>query len=265
MEQAVFISKIAHLKYCDENFTRLYFGTEFCERLIPTSQELQTVISFVKKKQLALSFVTPYVTNTGLKKLEKLLGFLGKHCPNAEIVFNDWGVYHFMKEEALPFSLVLGRLLLKMKRGPRIMNILDKVPPETRRYYQTPSLTVPAIRAFLSRNGIFRVELDNLLQGLDLDETDQRIHKSLYLPFAFVSTTRFCLTANCEDEAKREYVGVFPCSRECQRFTFTLFHPVMTLPLVRKGNTIFFMNETLPEVISKRQVDRIVIEPEIPL
>jgi hypothetical protein len=39
----------------------------------------------------------------------------------------------------------------------------------------------------------------------------------------------------------------------------------MTLPLVRKGNTVFFMNDTLPEAVTKLQVDRIVIEPEIPL
>ena len=265
MEQAVFISKIEHLKYCDENFTRLYFGNEFCERLIPSRQELQKVLSFVKKRKLSFTFVTPYVTNQGLRGLEKLLVFLAEKCPQSEIVFNDWGVFHFLREKALPVIPVLGRLLLKMKRGPRIMNILDKVPDETRRYYQTPGLTVPEICTFLKHNRIFRVELDNLLQGMDLDGTDNGIHRSLYLPFAFISTTRFCLTANCEDETKKEYVGVFPCNKECQRYTFTLVNPVMTVPLVRKGNTMFFMNETLPEAVAKRQVDRIVIEPEIPL
>jgi hypothetical protein len=265
MEQAVFISKTEHLKYCDENFTRLYFGNEFCERLIPSRQELQKVLAFVNKRKLSFTFVTPYVTNQGLRKIEKLLVFLAEKCPQAEIVFNDWGVFHFLREKELPIIPVLGRLLLKMKRGPRIMNIIDKVPEETRRYYQTPSLTVPEICTFLKQNRIFRVELDNLLQGIDLDGADKDIHSSLYLPFAFISTTRFCLTANCEDEAKKKYVGVFPCNKECQRYTFTLTNPVMTLPLVRKGNTSFFMNDTLPEVVTRQQVDRIVIEPEIPL
>ena len=265
MEQAVFISKIEHLKYCDENFTRVYFGNEFCERLIPSRQELQKVLSFVKKRKRSFTFVTPYVTSQGLHRLEKLLVFLAEKCPQSEIVFNDWGVLHFLREKALPIIPVLGRLLLKMKRGPRIMNILDKVPDETRRYYQTPGITVPEVRSFLIRNMIFRVELDNLLQGIDLEGTDSDIHRSLYLPFAFISTTRFCLTANCEDETKKEYVGIFPCNKECQRYTFTLSNPVMTLPLVRKGNTMFFMNDTLPEAVTKRQVDRIVIEPEIPL
>ena len=39
----------------------------------------------------------------------------------------------------------------------------------------------------------------------------------------------------------------------------------MTLPLVRKGNSIFFMNDAIPEVVTSRQIDRIVVQPEIPL
>jgi hypothetical protein len=39
----------------------------------------------------------------------------------------------------------------------------------------------------------------------------------------------------------------------------------MTLPLVRKGNSIFFMNDVIPEVVASRQIDRIVVQPEIPV
>jgi hypothetical protein len=170
-----------------------------------------------------------------------------------------------MQEADLDVTPVLGRLLTKMKRGPRIMNILDQVPDATRNYFKSTSLTVPEVSNFLRKNRILRVELDNMLQGINLDDSDEGIHKSLYMPFAFISTTRFCLSANCEDETKRDYVGVFPCKQECRRYTFTLLNPVMTLPLLRKGNTIFFMNEMVPEVVARQQVDRIVIEPEIPI
>ena len=265
MEQAVFISKVEQLKYCDDNFTRLYFGIEFCERLLPTMQQLKKVLSVVKKGNLDFTFVTPYVTNKGLKLLEELLPAVAREVPQAEVVFNDWGVFHFLQEAQLPVTPVLGRLLTKLKRGPRIMNIIDQVPEETSRYCRTTSLTVPEIRSFLTGNNIFRIELDNLLQGINLDDTGADIHKSLYLPFACISTSRFCLTANCEDEAQKEYVGVFPCSKECRKYTFTLFNPVMTLPLVRKGNSIFFMNDAIPEVVTSRQIDRIVVQPEIPL
>ena len=131
MEQAVFISRVEQLKYCDDNFTRLYFGIEFCERLLPTMQQLKKVISFVKERKVGFTFVTPYVTNKGLKQLEALIPAVAREVPQVEIVFNDWGVFQFLKEARLPVSLVLGRLLTKMKRGPRIMNIIDQVPPET--------------------------------------------------------------------------------------------------------------------------------------
>jgi hypothetical protein len=265
MEQAVFISTIENLKYCDENFTRLYFGNEFCERLLPTQQQLKRILSTVEKRGIALTLVTPYVTNQGLQKLEKIITFLSETMPGIEIVFNDWGIFQFMQEAGLAVTPVLGRLLTKMKRGPRIMNILDKVPDATRSYYQSTGLNVPAVRNFLKKNGIVRIELDNVLQGINLDDSGEEIHKSLYMPFTFISTTRFCLSANCENEESPEYVGIFPCHKECRRYTFTLFNPVMTLPLLRKGNTMFFMNEAVPEVVARQQVDRIVIEPEIPI
>ena len=265
MEQAVFITRVDQLKYCDDNFTRLYFGIEFCERLLPTMQQLKKVLSVVKKKNLDFTFVTPYVTNKGLKLLEELLPAVAWEVPQVEVVFNDWGVFQFLREEKLPVAPVLGRLLMKMKRGPRMMNIIDQVPAETRRYCQTTSLTVPEIRNFLTDNNIFRIELDNLLQGINLDDTGADMHKSLYLPFACISTSRFCLTANCEDESRKEYVGVFPCRKECRKYTFSLFNPVMTLPLVRKGNSIFFMNDAIPEIVASGQIDRIVVQPEIPI
>jgi hypothetical protein len=265
MEQAVFISRVEQLKYCDENFTRLYFGIEFCERLLPTMQQLKRVLSAVKERSVGFSFVTPYVTNKGLKQLETLLPAVARDVPQAEVVFNDWGVFHFLQEAQLPITPVLGRLLTKLKRGPRMMNIIDQVPAETSRYCRTTGLTVPAVREFLTENNIFRVELDNVLQGITLDDTGTDIHKSLYMPFACVSTSRFCLTANCEDEAQKEYVGVFPCGKECRKYTFTLFNPVMTLPMVRKGNSIFFLNDAIPEIVANGQVDRIVVQPEIPI
>jgi hypothetical protein len=34
---------------------------------------------------------------------------------------------------------------------------------------------------------------------------------------------------------------------------------------VRKGNSIFFMNDSIPEIVAAGQVDRIVVQPEIPV
>ena len=265
MEQSLYISKIAHLKYWNQEFCRLYFGMEFCERLMPSPSQLKKALTFAEENDLDFTLVTPYVTNSGLKKAEKLILTLSELKPESEIVFNDWGVFHLLKERHYPLQPILGRLLNKMKRGPRIVNILDRIPPTSREYFITPSLSIPEIQNFLLKNNIRRVEFDNLLQGLNLEGITPDLHLSLYLPFAYISTTRFCLMPAITDDQEMK-IGISDCKKECQQYAFQLLNPVMTTPLIRKGNTIFFSNEQIPyELIKEKKIDRIVIEPEVPL
>lgn len=263
MEQTLFISNPSGLKYFQEDFARIYFGQEFCERLLPSQDDLEKVCAFSERENVHLTLVTPYVTDKGLLKVEKLIELFADKMPGAEVVFNDWGVFQFFKENGLDVKPVLGRLLNKQKRGPRIMNIIDQVPTETRDYYTGASLDVSATAGFLKKKGVFRVEFDNLLQGLDMTGLDKDIKRTLYMPYLFVSTTRFCLTANCD--VGDTGVGVMPCHHECQKYTFNLNNPVMKQPLIRKGNTIFAINDNIPETVPKGEVDRIVIQPEIPI
>jgi hypothetical protein len=265
MEQALFISRPEQLAYCSDDFHRLYFGQEFCERLLPDRRQIDEVTAFAARRNLAFTFVTPYVTNAGLAAVEELLRHVVGAVPGVEVVFNDWGVYQLLAEDFSGQRRVLGRLLNKTKRGPRIINIIDQVPATTREYYQGSNLDVPAACRFLKERGIRRVEFDNPLQGLRLHGTDPEIAKSLYLPFAFVSTTRFCLTANCADSDAAARVGVFPCAQECRQYTFSLYNPVMRVPIIRKGNTQFIVNERIPDVVSQGLIDRIVVQPEIPV
>jgi hypothetical protein len=265
MEQALFVSKVDNLKYFEDTdeFSRLYFGIEFCERLIPDADDLKKVISFVNEKKIDFTLVTPYVTEDGLERVERLLKTLAVLKPGSEVVFNDWGVFQVMDEKYPDLIPVLGRLLNKMKRGPRLMNVLDKIPEESVRYYRSPGITVPKVREFLLKNRINRVEFDNLLQGIDLERTGDEIRKSLYLPFAYITTTRLCLTALCDQPDRVKEVGILPCGHECQRYTFCLKNPIMIANLIRKGNTIFLCNEDIPDNL--RMFDRVVIEPEIPI
>jgi hypothetical protein len=197
--------------------------------------------------------------------VEKLLDIVSSRAESPEVVFNDWGVYHMLARQFQSAQPVLGRLLNKIKRGPRIMNIIDQLPSACRSYYTGSNLDVPECAAFLTEKGIRRAEFDNVLQGTDFERIDSRIRRSLYMPYAVVSTTRFCLTAGCADPGRAGRVGIFNCSRECEQVSFTLHNPVMGRPLLRRGNTVFFMNESIPEAVPRRLVDRIVIAPEIPI
>ena len=74
----------------------------------------------------------------------------------------------------------------------------------------------PIIRQFLIRNGVRRVELDNLLQGIALDFSNSGMSASLYIPYAYITTTRLCLANSCDVEGREEEIDLSPCKKECQ-------------------------------------------------
>jgi hypothetical protein len=265
VEHALYVTKLADLNHYDNGFSRLYFGQEFCQRLIPPVKDLEQALDFAWERNLSFTFVTPYVTDEGLTKLGLLFHKVEKERPGSEVVFNDWGVLRILNKDYPNLEPVMGRLLNKMKRGPRLVNLLDTLPQTTLEYFKSCSLDVPSYQQFLLTNRVRRVELDNLLQGIDLDLSNSGISASLYMPYAYITTTRLCLAISCDVHGKEDEVGIFPCRRECQEYTFQMTHPVMPVPLIRKGNTIFFKNDEVPEDLAAKGVNRIVHQPEVPL
>ncbi|RJQ40968.1 MAG: hypothetical protein C4555_00595 [Dehalococcoidia bacterium] len=263
MEQALFIAKADNLKYFGPEYSRLYFGQEFCERLLPDVSQLEQALDFAGEYGLGFTLVTPYVTEAGLEKVGSLLDALTETRPDSEVVFNDYGVLRMLRGRFPEFEPVMGRLLNRNKRGPRLMTVIEKLPETTVEYFRDTNLNVPALNEFYTGQGVKRVELDNLLQGIGFKL--ERWQGSLYLPYAYVSTTRFCLANGCDDPAKEMRIGIFPCQKECQKYTFYLRHPVMPVGLERKGNTIFFRNDRVQDDIEARGINRLVVEPEIPI
>jgi len=267
MERALFIAKLKNLKYFNPHFSRLYFGNEFCQRLIPSAQNVDQVMDFVREHHIAFSLITPYVTNEGLKKWTTLIEKVAEENSQSEVIFNDWGIFRAIKDLSGELEPVLGRLMTKIKRGPRLMNVLDKLPPDAVKHLQSTNLSIKTYRKFLVERGINRVELDHPLQDIRLNHVGSDLHLSLYIPFAYVTTTRFCLVASCDLPEKKGMVGIFPCEKECQKYTFTLDNPIMPCTLIRKGNTIFYKNEKIPKAdeLKEKKIDRLVIQPEIPI
>jgi len=265
IERARYVTRVAELDDTSEGYRRLYFGNEFCECLIPTAAEMDYALDHAHARGLGFTLVTPYVTDRSLVTLETLFRQLAAHQPGSEVVFNDWGVLTTLNEVYPALVPVMGRLLHKMKRGPRFVNLQHMLPESTLRYYRSSSLDSPLYQGLLREWGVRRVELDNLLQGVEAGLGGSEIRASLHLPYAVVSTTRLCLTAGCDVVGAEETVGIFPCRRECQRYTFKLTHPVMPVPIIRQGNTMFFKNDRLPENMTSQNIDRLVVAKAIPI
>ncbi|MDA8442681.1 MAG: hypothetical protein M0Z55_09955 [Peptococcaceae bacterium] len=170
-------------------FTRLYFGQEFCERLLPTTAELSSAFMAANQQQLEFSLVTPYVTEQGLQQVAELLCCLAQLKQDCEVVVNDWGVLHLLHSKHPQLKPVLGRMLNKVWRDPRILRNL----PTDLRLFQTCSLSGKPMQALLCRYGVQRVEIDYPPQGLDPELDKWGFSISLYLPFGCITTGRMCL------------------------------------------------------------------------
>jgi len=289
MEKAIFINRLGQLNYVNAEYTRLYYGQEFCERLIPALGDLKKVLSFIQEKGLDFTLVTPYVTNSGLERLKPLLECLKNKKINCEVIINDWGVLSLVNREYHNLSPALGRLLTKQKRGPRLIKLLKretktrlikdrhdpkkkclvfqkKIPLVLDPYYKGSNVSsVPIIHNFLFSRGIQRIELDNIGQGLFLELPKEKISTSVYLPYVYITTTFFCPTAGC-DQKKKSLLKIKPCKRQCQRYIFKLWHRSMPKEIYLKGNSQFYKNTRLNlKEWQALGVDRIVYEPEVPV
>jgi hypothetical protein len=262
LEHAVMFSRLDALLGWREATDRVYFGHEFCQRLLPAGEELMRAAKHVSSEGHGFTFVTPFVSNAGLRRVQDLVGQLvSSACAEGlEIVVNDWGVLHWLRREHPSVSPVLGRLLSKQKRGPQILHLTETLPPAATDHFCRANVDTTPVSEFLRGAGVQRVELDNLLQGI---RRDGGLSASLYYPYGYVTTTRLCVFMG-GDRPDKDPRSIGTCSRECFRYDVSLRHDHMPVPLLLRGNTQFFHNDTLPDNLQELNITRLVHQPALP-
>ncbi len=210
---------------------RVYLGQEFCDRLIPTPAELEAALAALPP-DLPRSLVTPYLSPGGLAAAQQLAErFLHDTGSFDEIVVNDWGLLRCVA--GWPGRLVLGRLLLRQLRDPRLSPMAGR----QARGSLNLSCGNPPFLDLLQELGFSRLELDVIPD--DLDALAARFHLSLHRPSTYVSTTRLCPVAEPVEPGAGRAVPR-RCGQECLRRSFVLEEPGMGVPLLLRGNTTFF-------------------------
>ena len=272
-EVAQFINRAQGVK---GNPDRVYYGNEFCEKLIPTISELRNCYFFVKPRSIGFTFVTPFVTNIGLKKLVDLLGFLNDQN-NIEVVFNDWGVFKLIKDRFGNLKPILGRLLTKQRRDPRMLKIFNnqhkylkkttpggktkailfaKKPPRALfEHYQASVINLSTYQEYLLSQGINRVEIDNLIWGMDI-RVNKKLGVSIYLPYGYITVSRMCGMLTLTYAA---------CKKECKKYFFQLEDESLPVPFYGIGNAIFYKsNPPENKYLEKLRINRIVYQSRLP-
>jgi hypothetical protein len=252
-------------------FTRIAYGTEFCQHLLPSPDALRAIADSGRP----LTFLTPYVSDTGIARLRQLFPLLS----DAEVVFNDWGVLRLLRTEFPHLKPVQGRLLNKSLRDPRVTTIYaetsNAAPESALRVLQQSNLDNSTYLTLLDRYGVKSVEMDNLPQGTDLAFGSRDISISVYLPFGFISTSRVCMAAGLHYRAAEKFQPGAPCRHECQ--THQLEYTYSNSPFsnrdqtfLLKGNTYFYrhsvpMLETLASQASQGRIARLIYQPRLPM
>ena len=280
VEKAIHITNLNNLKYFQSGkYQRIYWGVEFCQNLIPSIADTEEVLRFVKKNELKFSFVTPFVTERGLERLKRIFYWLNKKKISCEVVVNDWGVLEYLHTEFKGvFEPVFGRLMSRQVRDPAMKGVLEKQPvfavkakdgkisiivhrPPNKKYQQgikSSYINSNLFQGFLSKFGIKRMELNNLIQGLNLNGV--KFKKSIYTPFVHISTTRFCPMRT----RKQKIYRINVCQKECQKYYEVLRNKAIPKLIYKRGNTTFYKNPLDSNEIIKTDINRIVFQPELP-
>ena len=281
MEKAIHITSFKKLKYFKKGeYQRIYWGIEFCQNLIPNLRDTEKILRITKQNNLGFTLVTPFVTERGLIRMKEIFKWLKKQkVKNLELVVNDWGILGCLHTEFNGlFEIALGRLLVRQQRDPAIKRVLEKQLPfavkgkdgkisiimhrppskEYQKGIKASYTNSPLLQDFLSKFNIGRVELNNLIQGLNLEGI--RFKKSLYTPFVNISTTRFCPMETRFQKIHRINV----CHRECQRYYDILRNRAIPKIIYKRGNTTFYKNPVKLRKIEKTGIDRLIFQPELP-
>ena len=129
--RALFVSRIKNLSNLDRReYSRLYFGNEFCQNLLPSEAAVEKALSEIKDRGLDFTLVTPYVTDSGLSRIQRLLALVSRSLESYEVVVNDLGVLRWINREfgADRPGLLLGRCQTKLKRAPRLVKHREELP-----------------------------------------------------------------------------------------------------------------------------------------
>ena len=191
-----------------QNYHRIYFGHETCEKLLPNNKDLPYFLEFASKKELKLTLVTPFLTNRGIDKVHQLADILNSYFSSYEIVISDWGLLHALQSRKT-VEPVISRFLTGQQTDFRLQRIGTDSDPsvifwndkyyhlqsrkpgrEMTEHLSSCSLLKQNTVELLASMGVTRFELNNIHQNIQLPDFSCKY--SLHIPFVPLTQFRHC-------------------------------------------------------------------------
>jgi hypothetical protein len=238
--------------------SRIHFGNEFCERLLPSRAAVESALELVTGAALGFSLAMPMLTDDGIEAAEALLAALPD---GSEVVVNDWGLMRRVRRHFPGLVASAGRLLCRMLKEPR-------APSASFMELGGHGFMSPGLEALLGRLGVSRLEIDlpPFARPEDLRAPNRLV--SVHVPFGFSTTGRICRIGSLHQASARKFATGHRCARECLTYVTAMETPRAPrgsgTHLFQRGNTILYrhtlaMNTALADAIAARMVDRIVV------
>ena len=227
---------------------RLYIGSATCSELFPELACLSELLDKAARDDLAVTLLLPPLRTGSVHRVDALMELLAAHNRPVELAVNDWGMLERAKNRPDCAELVLGPLLNKLRRDPRMV---WKPGYEAHRdLFAENSLNDPPFREFLGELGVRRFEYEACGRDVRVPEGNH----SLHLPFCHTNVSAWCtLKARCETGKRGAQGPVEGCPGFCRENAF--LYP-RELKLIGHGNALLMLNRsmnTLPP-----QIDRLV-------
>lgn len=259
-----------------QSVTHIYFGGEFCDRLLPDKKIMQRVVELVTDHGLQLSLLTPLMSDQALARLKQVFSILPDYV---EVVVNDWGTLNLLRRDFPKLVPVIGRQLCKMIKDPRL-------PSEQWTKLYPHGVQSGPFHQLLERFDIQRLEMDvppfAKLQDFESDEKALSVH----LPYGFSVKGRMCKVGAVSIETHRKFGPGHGCNKECLTYSSKVQRACSStqqnqaeslaesvnvqaaqpdLKTFQQGNTMFYrhtaqMTEILAQAVALNKVNRMIFE-----
>ena len=232
----------------------LYFGTEFCEDLLPGADEAESFCKMARESGVEAVLMTPIVSPRGLRRIDRLLSEIGQRGYAPAVSFNDWGVLDLLRNSHPLFERRAGRLINRGIRDPR----LAREAPTPGSLGQDRG---ERLRSFLLRFGVAGVETDPDLEGSYLKSEASDLQRTIHLPYAFAVSGRNCLIKAEGMDVENSFAKGLGkrCPALCRDRCLPVKRQDTVVPLWRAGNTLFYEVSEVWAGVHLSRCDRIVL------
>lgn len=238
--------------------SRVHFGNEFCQRLLPSTKTLAAALATVSSCGIAFGLALPMLTDDGLERADALLALLPE---GTEVTLNDWGLVRRLNTRFTHLKSTAGRLLCRLLKEPR-------APSAAYLELGGHGFMTPGFESLVARLGVGRLEMDVPPFACSNDMSVSRGKLAVHVPFGFATTGRICRIGSLRRPMTRKFETGHVCARECLTYCTVVSEEggraVAGNGIFQRGNTLFYrhtaaMAAAVSDAITAGWVDRLVV------